>query len=161
VLSGVPSRPGYYAIQVSVTDSKSYPKTLGYILEVVDILILPRELPLGRFGQPYSIQLNALSSAKPVTWSAVEPDCARFGLAVTESGVFAGIPRISGYATCGISATDAARRSVRSSVSIYVVPESGSVPVRLYGSAYGQASVGEFLRLDFGMDAVRPLTLHV
>lgn len=112
VLSGTPTVPGSYAIDVRVQDSSTgtgapFSLTQSYVLQVgaPAIVISPATLPNGMAGTPYSAMLTASGGVGPYSFSLLSGGLP-IGMTFSSAGVLSGTPRSTGSFSLTIRATD-------------------------------------------------------
>ena len=159
VLSGSPSDAGDFQFTAAVTDAASNAANLQFTLQIDAIQILtPQVLPPTPVGQPFSLQLDAVSAAPGYIWTQ-QNFCQLDGLMLTPAGLLSGTPVSAAYVFCGIAVTDAQGHQASSSFSFYVVGASQPPSLSIRGPISGNASVGSFFSVPLSIFGVMPYSL--
>ncbi len=110
-LTGVPTQPGQFAFQATVTDAAQGTASGQFTLTVqsAPLSILTGQLPAGSPGSVYSAQLVATGGVTPYVWS-VSAGILPPGLALAAgTGVLSGTPSANGSFTFTVLVTDSAQ----------------------------------------------------
>jgi phospholipase C len=106
-LSGTPSAPGIFNIQVTVRDASGHQSAQAYTFAVNPAgfsITTASPLPRGIAGQPYAIVLAVQGGAAPYTWSATGLPA---GLSISPRAVISGTPSGNGgLSTVVVKVTD-------------------------------------------------------
>jgi hypothetical protein len=96
LLSGTPTKSGFYGFTVTATDARGLAKSQSYFVQVLDALITigPDTLPDGQVGVEYQQQLAASGGSAPYTFFA---DFLPFGLVLSPDGLLHGTPNAAGF----------------------------------------------------------------
>jgi hypothetical protein len=160
VLSGSASGAGPFRFAAAVTDAASNTVNPEFTLQIDTIQILtPRALPAAPAGQPFSLQLEAISAAAGYIWNLQSPDCPLNGLTLSADGLLAGTPSRVGYLGCGVVATDAQGHRASSYFAFYVVGTDPPPFASIRGPITGNVGVGSFLSVPIVISAVQPYSI--
>jgi hypothetical protein len=161
VFSGSASGAGYFAFTAAVSDAASDTVNLEFTLQIDTIQILtPRALPAAAVGQPFSLQLEAISAAGGYIWTLQCPDCPLNGLTLSADGLLAGTPNRVGSVGGGIVVTDAQGNRASSSLILYVVgADSPPLLVTIRGPISGNPSVGSSFSVPLMISGVEPFSV--
>ncbi|HEX8697583.1 MAG TPA: putative Ig domain-containing protein [Myxococcaceae bacterium] len=129
-LSGTPSIPGRFELDVSVKDNAGRGDQKRYVLLVLQTPgFVTSSLPEAVAGSPYTARLEATGGKPPLTYSASAGTLPP-GLSLDSAGALSGTPTADGTFTFEASVTDAYGAVLRASFTIDVSPRpSGPPPV--------------------------------
>jgi hypothetical protein len=161
VLSGSSPKSDTFQFTVLVTDAASNSVNLQYTLQVDAIQILtPRTPPPLTIGQPFSLQLEAISAAAGYVWTLQNPSCPLNGLTLNADGLLSGTPNVGGTAFCGIAVTDAQGNSAVSAFIFLVVGLNQTVfAAAISGPISGKVSTGIFFSVPLYITGVAPVSV--
>jgi hypothetical protein len=161
VLSGSAPDTGFFKFTAAVTDAASNTVNLEFTLQIDTIQILtPRALPAAPVGQPFSLQLEAISGAAGYIWTLQSPDCTLDGFTLSADGLLTGTPNRVGYLSCGVVATDLQGHRASSYLAFYVVGANQSpLLVGIRGPISGNIGVGSFFFAPLMLSGVEPYSV--
>lgn len=113
----IPLRNGTNRITMVARDAAGNQSTTAIVVVFKAPAILTDFLPAAQAGKPYSFQLTATGGTPPYQWFAVPvPN----GLMVTEEGLIAGTPMVSGSFALNIAVRDSARAETTTSIGLQI-----------------------------------------
>ncbi|WP_316739376.1 putative Ig domain-containing protein [Pedobacter aquatilis] len=137
-ITGTPTTIGTYTVPVTVTDANGNSVTSGYVIRVINPLVLPSAtLANGVTGRVYTPQIipSATGGVGPYTYSATGlPTGLTFNPATRE---IVGTPTVSGTYTVPVTVTDAEGRTITTNYTIVVTD-----PLVLPAAALASGTVG-------------------
>jgi large repetitive protein len=121
VVSGTPTQPGSYSIEIDITDQDQTLTTFDYALTVLSALtITPGSLPGGHVGQSYSQPITASAGTAPYTFGTEGNLPPGLSLGVSGQPSLSGTPTATGTFTFTVTAIDSSSPN-ESGSQIYTV----------------------------------------
>jgi hypothetical protein len=130
IISGTPTVPGKFTLNIKVADQKGFSASGPFTLQVtppVLVILSDAQLPGATAKSPYSFTFAGQGGVKPYSWS-VSTGIALTGLGLTPDGVLTGTPSAPGTFNFNVVMTDAQANSVRKDFTLVVGPETLSIP---------------------------------
>ncbi len=157
LLSGTPSRAGFFSFDAVVADANSNTIRFNVILNVIPFeIVTPLVGIVIPPGQPFSLQLEAAGGAAGYTWTLWSPDCPLGGLTLSPAGLLSGTPTNSGDFGCYAVVRDSSGASSNVYVAFRVGEPAPIAPPRILGTISAKGSVGAFLSTDLYIAADHP-----
>jgi hypothetical protein len=111
LLSGTPTSPGFFFVDVLAIDSRGFNTRQPYLLEIVQPLAIgPSTLPDGTVGSSYNALLTASGGSFPYSF-AITDGALPPGLALSDSGEISGAPTVAGVYSFTATLTDVGGRT--------------------------------------------------
>jgi hypothetical protein len=139
-LGGIPSTPGSYNYNLSVTDSAGQTATVSAQTVVSALTLTPVALPPGTVGAAYSAALTPSGGSPPYSIQLTYDSDLPPGLTLTPAGLLSGTPQYPGVFQLGVTATDNAGNSVTVSYVVTIDDATGQAPAVSLSPAAVQVS---------------------
>jgi hypothetical protein len=123
VIAGVPTTPGEWAFNITVTDAALHTASQTFSLTITLgplAISTPATLPAAVAGAAYSQTLAATGGAPPYTWQVASGTWPA-GLSMSSAGVIAGTPAVAGTYTFSVQVNDGASETAARSFSLTVI----------------------------------------
>jgi autotransporter-associated beta strand protein len=139
VLSGTPTGSGYFAFDVTVTDSAGITATRAYVLHIISPLsIATTSIPPATAGLGYTQTLQTSGGVGPYAWS-LAAGALPAGFSFGTDGVLSGIAPADGSHTFTVAVQDGEAVMAQQQLTLVTLPTPGSYSAWAQGVEWAKA----------------------